>query len=115
MFESARKKLENYHRSIASEQKQRRFEEVRQRMLEAQRREDYIEEQELTVELMQMFATREDYERTMHLYEEYERDRQQYMDEMERMEEESNNYQQMMMRQEMQRKQAILDEFFDEM
>lgn len=42
MFESAKKKLDKYHRSIASEQKQRHFEEVRQRMLEAQRREDYI-------------------------------------------------------------------------
>ena len=64
---------------------------------------------------MQMFTTREEYEHMMHLYQEYERDRQYYMDEMERMEEESNNYQQLQMREEIQKKQAMIDEMFDEM
>ncbi len=42
MFESAQKKVQAYHRSIASEQKQRQFEEVRRQMLQAQRQENYL-------------------------------------------------------------------------
>jgi hypothetical protein len=104
MFESARKKIENYHRAIGSEQKQKYFEQVRTRMMEAQRNSLPEEEHMFEMELMSMFESREDYERTMALFQEYELEEKRYKDYMEHLEEESNNFLAIMMEQELKRK-----------
>lgn len=46
MFESAKKKNQEYHRAIVSEQKKKYFESVRKRLLEAHRHQELIEERE---------------------------------------------------------------------
>ena len=104
MFESTIKKIESYHRAIGSEQKQKYFKEVRTRLMEAQRNSLPEEEHMFEMELMSLFESREEYERTMVLYREYELDEQRYKEYMEQLEEESNNFQAVMMEQELKKK-----------
>jgi hypothetical protein len=59
------------HQSIASEQKKKYFEQVRQKLLEAQHNHRLEEEYEAEAELLRMFGSKEEYEHAMRLYEEY--------------------------------------------
>jgi hypothetical protein len=61
-------------------------------MLEAQRNHIAEEEHMFQAELMGMFKSREDFENMMHLYDEFEFEKEQYLDYIEQLEEESNNF-----------------------
>jgi hypothetical protein len=114
MFESARKKNEQFHKAIVSEEKKKYFESVRKRLLDAQRNQIIAEEHEAEMELMRMFNSREEYEHTMRLYEEYEQDMHRYLEYLEYLEEESNNFQKMQMEAEIKRKNQVFEEMFND-
>ncbi len=61
-----------------------------------------------------MFNSREEYEFTMKLYEEYEEDKQKYLAYLEELEEESMNFQRLQMENELRRKKQIFEELFGE-
>jgi murein L,D-transpeptidase YcbB/YkuD len=99
---------------MASEQKQRYFEEVRRKLLSAQYNRRQDEEQEAEVELMRMFETRDEYEHVMKLYEEYEQDERNYHEYLEALEEESMNYERLEMARNLERKRRLYEEVFGE-
>ena len=65
-----------------------------------------------TIEMMKMFKNQDDYEHAMKLFDEYEKEREEYQDYLQKMEQESVNYQQLMEQKEKEKKLQALNQLF---
>ena len=85
-------KKEKFHSQLVSAEKRKFFEDTRRKMMEAQKNDRKEEEWEAEIEMMRMFKTREEYEHTLKMFDEYEREKEEWQEYLEKVEEESVNY-----------------------
>ena len=109
---AVKQKSEKFHNALVSAEKRKFFEETRKKILDA-RKEDKKEEMwQATIEMMKMFKNQDDYEHAMKLFDEYEKEREEYQDYLQKMEQESVNYQQLMEQKEKEKKLQALNQLF---